>query len=102
MSFARIFRPSKSAMQSGHAKSNNWCLEFESTAVKSAEPLMGWTSSSDTQGQVKLTFESREDAIAYAQRHGLAFQVPDTKDPKRIPRAYAENFATDRKQPWSH
>jgi ETC complex I subunit conserved region len=102
MTFARIFRPSKNAMQSGRAKTNVWCLEFESDAVRSADPLMGWTSSTDTQGQVKLTFDSREDAIAYAQQNGLAFQVTDTKDPKRIPRAYSDNFATNRKMPWSH
>ena len=102
MTFARIFRPSKNAMQSGRAKSNDWCLEFESDAVRSADPLMGWTSSADTQGQVKLTFESREEAIAYAQKYQLAFQVTDTKDAKRIPRAYADNFATNRRQPWSH
>ncbi len=102
MSFARIFRPSKNAMQSGRAKTNVWCLEFESDAVRTVDPLMGWTSSSDTQGQVKLTFDSREDAIAYAQKHGLAFQVTDTKEPKRIPRAYSDNFATNRREPWSH
>jgi hypothetical protein len=102
MTFARIFRPSKNAMQSGRAKAGIWCLEFESDAVRSADPLMGWTSSTDTQGQVKLTFDSREDAIAYAQQNGLAFQVIDTKEPKRIPRAYSDNFATNRKMPWSH
>ena len=102
MAFARIFRPSKNAMQSGRAKVNFWCLEFESDSARSSDPLMGWTSSSDTQGQVKLTFDTREDAIAYAQKYGLAFQVIDTKDPKRIPRAYADNFATNRREPWSH
>ncbi len=102
MSFARIFRPAKSAMQSGRANYNTWCLEVESEAVRTIDPLMGWTSSADTQGQVRLTFDSREDAIAYAQKNGLAFQVTDTKDAKRIPRAYSDNFATNRRQPWSH
>jgi hypothetical protein len=102
MTFARIFRPTKNAMQSGRAKTTVWCLEFESDAVGSADPLMGWTTSTDTQGQVKLTFDSRDDAIAYAQKHGLAFQVVDQKDPKRIPRAYSDNFATNRRMPWSH
>ena len=102
MSFARIFRPSKNAMQSGRAMSDVWFLEFESKSGESLDPLMGWTSSGDTQGQVKLTFNTREEAIAYAQQEGIAFQVSDTKDPKRIPRAYSDNFATDRKVPWSH
>jgi hypothetical protein len=102
MTIARIFRPAKNAMQSGRAKSNTWCLEFETDSVRHLEPLMGWTSSADTQGQVKLTFDSREDAIAYAQDNGLTFQVIDTKEPKRIPRAYADNFSYNRKMPWSH
>jgi hypothetical protein len=102
MSFARIFRPAKNAMQSGRAKTNIWCLEIESDQARTLDPLMGWTSSADTQGQVKLTFESREEAIAYAQKNGIAFQVTDIKDPKRIPRAYSDNFATNRRQPWSH
>ncbi len=102
MSFARIFRPSKTAMQSGRANTKTWCLEFETGVARTTEPLMGWTSGSDTQGQVKLTFETREEAIAYAQKQGLAFQVIDTKEPKRIIRAYSDNFATSRREPWSH
>lgn len=102
MSVARIFRPAKTAMQSGRSKAQIWCLEFEREAATAQDPLMGWISSSDTQGQVKLTFERREDAIAYAQKHGLVFQVVDAKEPKRIPRAYADNFATNRREPWSH
>jgi hypothetical protein len=102
MSFARIFRPSKTAMQSGLAKTKVWHLEFETSVARSTEPLMGWTSGSDTQGQVKLTFDTREEAIAYAQKQGLAFQVIETKDPKRISRSYSDNFATFRREPWSH
>ncbi|NJR20336.1 MAG: ETC complex I subunit [Hyphomonadaceae bacterium] len=97
-----FFRPAKTAMQSGRAKSTNWCLEFESDAARTADPLMGWTSSEDTQGQVKLMFDTREEAVAYAQNNGLAFQVVDPKEPKRIPRAYSDNFAAQRKVPWSH
>jgi hypothetical protein len=102
MTFARIYRPAKTAMQAGRAKTNLWYLKFESDVARTHDPLMGWTSSSDTQGQVKLTFDTREEAIAYAQKHGIAFQVTDSKDPKRIPRAYSDNFATNRREPWSH
>ena len=102
MTFARIFRPAKNAMQSGRAKSNVWMLEFESAAVRSSDPLMGWTSSADTQGQVRLTFDTRDEAIAYAQNYNLAFQVIDRQEPKRIPRAYADNFTFYRREPWSH
>ncbi len=102
MTFARIYRPAKTAMQSGRAKSNAWLLEFESAAVRSSDPLMGWTSSTDTQGQVCLAFDTRDEAIAYAQRYSLAFQVIDRQEPKRIPRAYADNFTFYRREPWSH
>jgi hypothetical protein len=102
MTFARIFRPTKTAMQSGRAKANVWMLEFETDAARSSDPLMGWTSSADTQGQVRLSFDTRDEAILYAQKHGLAFQVIDRKDPKRIPRAYADNFTFYRREPWSH
>jgi uncharacterized protein YcnI len=100
--FARIYRPAKNAMQSGRAKTKVWLLEFEANSARIQDPLMGWTSSTDTRGQVKLTFESREDAIAYAQKHGIAFQVIEPREPKRIPRAYTDNFAFNRREPWSH
>ena len=63
---------------------------------------MGWTQSSDMNGQIKLEFETRDEAVAYAQAHGLAFQVTEPKTPKRIIKAYADNFAPGRKQPWTH
>mgnify|MGYP001234550985 CR=1 FL=1 len=67
---ARIYKPAKTAMQSGKAKSSNWVLEFVSSPAKrSVDPLMGWTSSADTNSQVKLTFETREEAIAYAFKY---------------------------------
>ncbi|GBF57193.1 hypothetical protein PbB2_00856 [Candidatus Phycosocius bacilliformis] len=102
MTFARIYRPAKTAMQSGRAKSKNWVLEFEPAAVRTPDPLMGWTSTTDTQGQVRLMFDGRDEAIAYAQKHQLAFQVIDRQEPKRIPRAYGDNFAYNRREPWSH
>ena len=99
---ARIYRPAKTAMQSGKAKTRDWRLEFEPASARTIDPLMGWTQSSDMNGQVRLTFETREEAIAYAQRHEISFQLFEPKVPKRIIKAYADNFAANRKQPWTH
>ncbi len=99
---ARIYRPAKTAMQSGKAKTRDWLLEFEPAAARRNDPLTGWTQSTDMDGQVRLSFESREAAVAYAQAHGIPFQVIEPKEPRRIIKAYADNFATDRKQPWTH
>jgi hypothetical protein len=99
---ARIFRPSKTAMQSGRGKSNDWVLEFEPTDARRADPLMGWTQTADTEGQVRLAFETKEEAVHYADQHGIAFQVIDPHPAKRIIKAYADNFAFGRKVPWTH
>jgi hypothetical protein len=99
---ARIFRPAKTAMQSGKAKTHLWTLEFEPAAARLPDPLMGWTQTTDTDGQVRLAFESREEAVAYAQRRGLPFEVLEDRKPKVIIKAYADNFAFGRRQPWTH
>jgi hypothetical protein len=99
---ARIFRPAKTAMQSGKAKSDTWVLEFEPKAARRSDPLMGWTETTDTEGQVRLSFETRDEAVQYATRHGIAFQLVDPKPAKRIIKAYADNFAFGRKTPWTH
>ncbi len=99
---ARISRPAKTAMQSGTAKSNRWLLEFELGDARSIEPLMGWTASSDTIGQVKLWFDTKEEAVAYATRNGLAFRVEEPKDAKRRPAAYSDNFKHNRIGTWTH
>ena len=99
---ARIYRPAKNAMQSGKAKTKDWVLEFEPASARKPDPLMGWTTSSDMNGQIRLTFETRDEAVAYAQRHEIAFQIFEAKAPKRIIKAYADNFAANRKQPWTH
>jgi hypothetical protein len=99
---ARIYKPSKSAMQSGKAKTKNWLLSFEPSSARIPDPLMGWTSSTDMNGQVTLSFETREEAVEYASSHGIAFQLFEPKDPRPIIKAYADNFATDRRFPWTH
>ena len=100
---ARIFRPSKTAMQSGKAKTQAWVLEFEATDARRSDPLMGWTQTGDTESsQVRLAFESKDEAVRYADQHGIAFQIIDPHPPKRIIKAYADNFAFGRKIPWTH
>ena len=99
---ARIFIPAKNAMQSGKAKSKEWVLEFEPSSARVSDPLMGWTQSTDMNGQVRLMFETREEAVAYAQRHGIAFEVLTPKEHRRIIRAYADNFAFGRRESWTH
>ena len=101
---ARIYRPAKTAMQSGKAKSRDWRLEFEPASARTVDPLMGWTGSSDTQSQVRLRFDTRAEAEAYATAKGLAYDVIDPKPRQQNIRArgYGENFATDRRAPWTH
>jgi hypothetical protein len=99
---ARIYKPVKTTMQSGKAKSQSWVLEFERTTAAIPEHLMGWPSSDDAQSQVVLHFDSSEDAVAYAEAHGIPFQLIPDKPQRRIIKAYADNFAFQRREPWTH
>ena len=99
---ARIYKPAKSAMQSGQAKTREWLLEFEPEQARKIEPLMGWTSSGDMNTQVTLTFETREEAVAYAERYRIPYQVFEPKEVARTVRAYADNFKYTRKGLWTH
>ena len=99
---ARIYRPAKNAMQSGKAKTKDWVLEFEPASARRPDALMGWTQTDDTNGQIRLSFETKDEAVAYAEHHGIAFEVFDPKPAKRIIKAYADNFAFGRKMPWTH
>ncbi len=99
---ARIYRPAKTAMQSGKAKTKDWVLEFEPELAKLPDRLMGWAQSRDMDGQIRLTFETPDEAIAYAKAHAIPFQVLEPKPVKRVIKAYADNFASTRKEPWTH
>ena len=99
---ARIFSPARTAMQSGKAKTSNWVLEFDPEKRKTIDPLMGYTSSGDMKSQVRLVFDTREEAVAYAEKNGIAFRIEQPKEPKRRQISYAENFRYDRKTPWTH
>ena len=99
---ARIYRPTKTAMQSGQAKNKEWILDYEPDQPQVVEPLMGWTSSSDMKRQVTLHFDSKEEAVAYCERHGIPYQVFESKQPARRGLSYADNFANTRRGAWTH
>ncbi|HRK43883.1 MAG TPA: ETC complex I subunit [Gemmobacter sp.] len=101
---ARIYQPARNAMQSGTAKTKGWVLEFAPASAREVDPLMGWTSTTDTTTQVKLRFDSREAAEDYARAHGIEAEVvtPNTRKPNIRPLGYGENFATSRKGAWTH
>lgn len=101
---ARIYQPARTAMQSGTAKTRHWVLEYAPDSPRQVDPLMGWTSSSDTQSQVRLRFDTKEAALDYARAHGIDAVVQDPKKRKANirPRGYAENFAVDRRGAWTH
>ena len=99
---ARIYKPAKSAMQSGTARTKEWVLDYEPEEPRVVEPLMGWTSSGDMKQQVRLYFDSKEEAAAYCERHGIAYQIFEAKEPARRTIAYADNFAFTRRGLWTH
>jgi len=101
---ARIYKPARNAMQSGTARSKHWVLEFPNEAGRDVDPLMGWTSSADTQAQVRITFPTREAALEYAEAHGIdaVVQEPHKRRPNIRPGGYAENFSPNRRATWTH
>jgi hypothetical protein len=98
---ARIYQPARTATQSGQGK-DKWVLEYEPEVARSIDPLMGWTSSSDMKSQIKLQFDTKEEAIAYAERNGVAYRVEEPKPATRKIMSYSDNFAPNRVVPWSH
>lgn len=89
---ARIFQRPKNAMQSGKALVDQWILEFDPAEAKEPDPLMGWAGSGDTRQQVQLKFPSKEDALAYAAKYGIAARVHATPAKSLKIQAYADNF----------
>jgi hypothetical protein len=99
---ARIFREDKNAMQSGLARTKLWVLEFEQEKRREVEPLMGWTSSGDMRQQLRLRFDTKEEAVAYASREGIPFRVEEPHDVQRRPMSYSDNFKFNRVGAWTH
>lgn len=103
MTTARIYKPPKSAMQAGLAKTRRWILEYDPATPREIDPLMGWTSSSDMKGQVRLFFASSEEAVAYAERKGLVYRIEPLEQPHiRRGLSYSDNFRPGRLDQWTH
>ena len=99
---ARIYKPAETAMQSGVAKTKAWVLDYEPEEPRVVESLMGWTTSGDMKSQIRLRFATKEDAIAYAERHGIPYQAQEAKAAPRHGLSYADNFSFNRRAPWTH
>jgi hypothetical protein len=99
---ARIYKPAKTAMQSGTAKTHDWVVDFDPAEPRQVEPLMGWTSSGDMLQQLRLSFATKEEAVAYCERHGVPYQLTEEKPVARRIASYADNFAFRRRDAWSH
>lgn len=101
---ARIYQPAKTAMSSGTARTKGWVLDFIPASARTVDPLMGWTSSDDTQAQVRLRFDTREQAEDYARENGIdaVVQDPNKRKANIRPGGYGDNFATNRRGVWTH
>ena len=98
----KIYKPSKSAMQSGVDKTKKWLAEYITDVDNIKDSLMGWNSSLDTQSQIKIFFETKEQAIAWAKNNNHQFYVEEPKIKKIKLKSYASNFSINRKEPWTH
>ena len=87
----KIFKPSKTAMQSGHGKSDKWLIEYI-TDKTGINPLMGWESSTDTLSELKLEFSSKEKAIEYAKKNKIEYEIIEEKKRKTVKKSYSDNF----------
>jgi ETC complex I subunit conserved region len=96
MAQARIYKPAKTAMQSGRAGTRRWVLDYEVATPRTPDPLMGWTSAADTLNQITLRFDTMDEAVQYAKKHGLEYAVADPHERKFAPKSYADNFRYDR------
>jgi NADH dehydrogenase ubiquinone Fe-S protein 4 len=98
----RIYRPSRTATQSGRAGTTRWIVEYEPAARREADPLMGWTSSGDTNRQIRLAFDSEAEAVAFVKKEGLPYRLVEPQERQLRSKAYADNFRYDRVVPWTH
>ncbi|MBF0130794.1 MAG: ETC complex I subunit [Alphaproteobacteria bacterium] len=96
MTEVRIHRPAKTAMQSGRGRTRRWAVEFAPRTPKEVDPLMGWTGSRDVTAPLRLLFDTREDAVHYCERKGLAYFVEEPNERQPRAKSYADNFRTDR------
>ena len=102
MSDVKIYRPAKTATQSGRARSNRWVLEFSTALAQRRDSLMGWAGQGDTRRQVRLEFDSEEEAVAFARRNGLTYAVEPARQRRIRAKSYADNFRYGREGNWTH
>ncbi len=98
----RIYKPAKTAMQSGLARTKEWVLDYDPAIAREIDPLMGWTSSSDMRAQIRLEFATKEEAIGYAERNRLAYRVVEPSPREPVRKSYADNFKFGRLGSWTH
>lgn len=99
---ARIYKPARTAMQSGQARTKDWRLAYEPERPRTVEPLMGYTSTTDMRQQVNLSFDTREEAISYCERHGIPYRVEEPKEKTAKRMSYSDNFKYNRPETWTH
>ena len=102
MAKARIYLPAKTAMQSGRARTRQWLVEFAPGAAQSPDPLMGWAGGAETSSQVMLRFDSRDEAVAYAEKRGLDYEIEEPRRPAMRIKSYSDNFKAGRDTNWTH
>ena len=89
---AKIFKPAKTAMQSGRSNFNKWVLKFSDKKNQLKDTMMGWNGGSSTISQIELKFSSKEEAVNYAKKNGIDYEVLETRERKVINKSYADNF----------
>src|SRR6516164_6531516 len=99
---AGIYKPTQTAMQSGPARTKEWVLEYEPETPREIDPLMGWTSSGDMRSQISLSFDTKEEAMAYAERNGIPYQVMQPTPRRPVRKSYADHFRFGRRGSWTH
>ena len=98
----KIYKPSKTAMQSGIGKTKLWLAEYISEEDIKKDSLMNWNSSADTNTQIRIFFNTKEQAIKWAKQNNYQYYVEEQKTKKIQPKSYSSNFDINRKEPWTH
>lgn len=99
---ARIYQPTRNAMQSGRRNEKRWVLDFDPAEARRMDPLMGWTSSGDMNAQVSVEFDTRAEAEIYAKARDLDYSVEEVKARSTKTKVYSDNFRYDRTGLWTH
>ena len=89
---AKIYKPSKTAMQSGRSKYNKWVLKFSDQKNQLKDAMMGWNGGSSTVSQIELKFSTKEEAVSYAKKNSIDYEILETSERKVISKSYADNF----------